>query len=95
MMNQDRVILIKGDHTKWYEQAIFIMNKNVPANKIPVDFVAEAEKIINGRAGGAATLPSREKRAGKGSGSFDLFMNVLMLLGCLALAGVMAYSYFS
>jgi hypothetical protein len=42
----ERVILIKGDATKWYNQAIFIVNQNTPATKMPVDFVAEAEKII-------------------------------------------------
>jgi len=42
----ERVILVKGDSTKWYNQAIFIVNKNMPATKMPVDFVAEAERII-------------------------------------------------
>jgi hypothetical protein len=47
MMGQtERVILVKGDATKWYNQAIFIVNKDIPATKMPVDFVAEAEKII-------------------------------------------------
>jgi len=44
---KERVVLIKGDATKWYEQAIFIVNKDIPPEDIPVDFVAEAEKIIN------------------------------------------------
>lgn len=42
----ERVILVKGDSTKWYNQAIFIVNQNTPATKMPVDFVAEAERII-------------------------------------------------
>jgi hypothetical protein len=42
----ERVILVKGDSTKWYNQAIFIVNQNTPATKMPVDFVAEAEMII-------------------------------------------------
>jgi len=42
----ERVILVKGDSTKWYNQAIFIVNQNMPAAKMPVDFVAEAERII-------------------------------------------------
>ena len=46
MTQTERVILIKGDSTQWYNQAIFIVNKNMPATKMPVDFVAEAEKII-------------------------------------------------
>ena len=43
----ERVILIKGDSTKWYNQAIFIVNQDTPKNEMPVNFVAEAEKIIN------------------------------------------------
>jgi hypothetical protein len=42
----ERVILVKGDSTKWYNQAIFIVNQNIPATKMPVDFIAEAERII-------------------------------------------------
>ena len=43
----ERVILVKGGDTKWYNQAIFIVNQNAPKEKIPIDFVAEAERIIN------------------------------------------------
>ncbi|MCL2873482.1 MAG: hypothetical protein FWE29_00965 [Defluviitaleaceae bacterium] len=44
---EDRIILVEGDNSKWYEQAIFIVRKNIPQSKVPVDFVAEAEKIVN------------------------------------------------
>jgi len=44
MEKKERVILIQGDDSKWYEQAIFIVNQNI--KEIPADFVAEAEKII-------------------------------------------------
>lgn len=47
MGQTERVILIKGDGTKWYNQAIFIVNQDTPKDKMPVDFVAEAERIIN------------------------------------------------
>ena len=43
----ERVVLVKGGGDKWYEQAIFIVNSNAPTNSMPVDFVAEAEKIID------------------------------------------------
>lgn len=43
----ERVILIQGDDSTWYEQVIFITNPQVPANAMPVDFVAQAEKIIS------------------------------------------------
>ena len=47
MTEQNKVVLINGDNSKFFDQAIFIVKKNVPENKIPVDFVAEAEKIIS------------------------------------------------
>ena len=47
MEKKERVILIKGDDSQWYEQAIFIVKPNTPKDKIPKDFVAEAEKIIH------------------------------------------------
>ncbi|MDR1690157.1 MAG: hypothetical protein LBS21_16365 [Clostridiales bacterium] len=43
----DRVVLIKGDNSKWYEQAIFIIKKGTEDSRLPVDFVLEAEKIID------------------------------------------------
>ena len=59
MGQTERVILIKGDGTKWYNQAIFIVNQDTPRNKMPVDFVAEAERIINSyMARGQKTAPS-------------------------------------
>ena len=42
----ERVVLVQGDADKWYEQAIFIVNP-AAEGKMPVDFVAEAEKIID------------------------------------------------
>jgi hypothetical protein len=44
---QNRVVLITGETSNFFEQAIFIVKKNIPENKVPVDFVAEAEKIIS------------------------------------------------
>ena len=46
MTEQNKVVLVNGDNSKFFDQAIFIVKKNIPDNKIPVDFVAEAEKII-------------------------------------------------
>ena len=43
----ERVVLVKGDATKWWEQAIFIVNPSAEAEEMPTDFVSEAEKIIN------------------------------------------------
>ena len=46
MQTNERVVVIKGDASKWYSQAVFIINPSAPADKIPMDFVAEAENII-------------------------------------------------
>jgi len=47
LTEQNKVVLINGDNSKFFDQAIFIVKKNIPENKIPVDFVAEAERIIS------------------------------------------------
>ena len=41
-----RVILITGDQSKWYEQAIFIVKKNAMNNYNALDIIAEAEMIM-------------------------------------------------
>jgi len=46
MQTNERVVVIKGDASKWYSQAVFIINPGTDPGKIPKDFVAEAENII-------------------------------------------------
>jgi len=46
MQTNEQVVVIQGDASKWYSQVVFIMNPNPGAEKTPMDFVAEAEKII-------------------------------------------------
>ena len=46
MLTNEKVIVVQGDASKWYSQAVFIMNQGPLAEKTPVDLVAEAEKII-------------------------------------------------
>ena len=46
MQTNEQVVVIQGDATKWYSQVVFIMNPAACGAKIPVDFVAEAEKIV-------------------------------------------------
>lgn len=43
MMGDRRVILIKGDCTKWYDEVIFIVKSNA---SVPQSPAAEAERII-------------------------------------------------
>ena len=47
MQTSDQVVVLQGDSTKWYSQAVFILNQSPQADPPPVDFVEEAEKIIN------------------------------------------------
>jgi len=44
-----KVVLVRGDKNKLYEQAIFILREGVAEENI--DFVKEAEKIINKQGG--------------------------------------------
>ena len=97
----ERVILVKGDATKWYEQAIFIVNTN--ADAMPVDFVAEAEKIISDYnlnnenkkpvSKNVVTSPvivkSRhyEHEVEKPS----IILGVLMLIACIAIVAIFTY----
>lgn len=47
MEDKKRVILIKGDQTKWFEQAIFILRSDIDKTAFPKNFAAEAQKIID------------------------------------------------
>ena len=105
MTTTERVILIQGDTNKWYEQAIFIVKPDI--KKIPTNIIDEAEQIIaaylvRNRKPLPANFPAtrahavdvteadadNKKRTRKGA---DIFMNVLMFLGCVALALVIVY----
>ena len=48
MDEKKKVILIKGNNSKWFEQAIFILKDPGEQKNVPKNFVEEAEKIING-----------------------------------------------
>jgi len=104
---EDRIILVEGDNSKWYEQAIFIVRKNIPQNKVPVDFVAEAEKIVNNyihrksnvqaytsaQAALTSAPPLKSKQSVKKKSGFDTFVNSVLFLGCIALLGILVYAW--
>jgi hypothetical protein len=111
----ERLILVKGDATKWYNQAIFIVNQNTPATKMPVDFVAEAERIIYNHVtkgkktkgvGPAAytspapalqappsnyNVPAMRTGTKKKVSKFDVILNIVMILACIAIIAVFVY----
>ena len=109
MGKRERVILIKGDSSKWYEQAIFIVNKNIPQENIPMDFVAEAESIINTyirksshtgpKVGVAYASPSSvrsiKSKSTRKNKKIDFVLNTLLALGCIFLASVIAFGLLS
>jgi len=97
----ERVILVKGDATKWYEQAIFIVNTN--ADTMPVDFVAEAEKIIsdyNLNGGNKETISQnvvtppvivRARQFEREAEKPSIILGVLMLVACIAIVAIFTY----
>jgi hypothetical protein len=105
MEQQNRVILINGDNSKWYEQAIFIVKKNIPETQVPVDFVVEAERVINaymtkkrrnGDDPGLLSHPSMEMDSVRSelvrrtrSMRLNIALNIVLLAGCLTLLGML------
>jgi len=101
----ERVILVKGDATKWYEQAIFIVNTN--ADTMPVDFVAEAEKIIsdynlsneNKRpvSKNVVTSPAivKAQQFKRDAEKPSIILGVLMLIACIAIVAIFTYGLLS
>lgn len=101
-----KVICINGDDTKLYEQVIFIMresNINKNDNKA-LDFVSEAEKIINGYVRQEeAVVKSENKEASlqvkngiqqiviRKSKYEDIIINTLILVSCLGLSFALLY----
>lgn len=90
MNGKKRVILISGDKTKWYEQAIFIVKPGADKGDIPTDFVAEAEKIINEYLKKNDTklgCPAQKQKRphAKHDNGLDFILNGAMFLSCLLL----------
>lgn len=103
-----RVILITGDKTKWYEQAIFIVKKNIQHTDVPLNFIDEAEKIIENYMLDKNTFLNQPEyaladsninkiiknkaRKPKRKSGFDFMLNITMLIGCSVIAGFLLYS---
>jgi hypothetical protein len=107
MKTSDRVILIKGDANKWYDQVIFIVNKDLPLEKMPKDFVQEAENIIRNyltkkhkqtglTKAYAAYAPLQDAKPAAAARPakkkrFDTLLNIIMLLSCVTIAAVFLF----
>jgi len=94
MKTSERVVVIKGNAANWYSQAVFILNPGVKAGDTPIDFVAEAEKIIfDYMAKKNGNIPPAEPPAPKAKKPFPLsfVLYVLMALACIGIAVAIGY----
>ncbi|MCL2373053.1 MAG: hypothetical protein FWC78_06590 [Defluviitaleaceae bacterium] len=94
MGKTERVILIKGDHKKWYNQAIFIINPATTKEQLPTDLVAEAEKIIANYMTKPPPAPNTvisAQQNNKKTKRLDFALNIIMMLICIAIVAVIVY----
>jgi len=103
---QKKVICIKADKNKDYEQIIFVMKDEAKAqamkDKGRLNFVMEAEKIISSKFDDGSIYKVQKKAVlEKGDGvtrlvikqssTFDIVLNVAMMVGCLFLIGALLF----
>jgi|GEM_PF-6067436 len=112
-MENKRIVLLNGDSSSWFEQAIIIvkdgqMRDGFEGGRPTPSLVEQAERIVNGynpfkayqkfapKAVSGGTKPqaagtgnsAQPRKSAKGS-SFDTFLNVVVLVSCVVLAGVL------
>ena len=94
MQTSERVVVIKGNASNWYSQVVFILNPGIQASQAPIDFVAEAEKIIHDYMAkkNGDTMPSIQP-GGKAKKRFPLgvLLYILMGLACVGMAAVIGF----
>jgi hypothetical protein len=100
-----RVVLITGNQSKWYEQAIFVIRKDAGRKPPPKDFVREAESIIDNYMRtldksdddfpttllpvNPAILDAPKPKQRKRS-NFDWVLNLTMLAACVVIFYILA-----
>ncbi|MCL2576123.1 MAG: hypothetical protein FWE33_06790 [Defluviitaleaceae bacterium] len=103
--NNRKIVLLKGDKNKCYEQAIFILRPQMAAGG-EIDFVKEAERIINGESlqqklaekYGASNPNYLQKEVNKKDDgrppkrNLDAKLNVALVITGLVLISVFLYS---
>jgi len=100
-----RVILITGDHNKWYEQAIFIVKKNAMGAVVATDLIAEAEMIVNNYLGSSSPANTinynpepQPKQKGKVTEKqrtrFDTVINMTIILAAIGLLVLLSRAVF-
>lgn len=106
-MSENKVILVKGDSSKWYEQAFFVLRTTTPKNAIPTDFAFEAEKIINAYMDNSISnqntqqinnnkteIVEKTKNKSKNKDKFNFYLNVIMLVSCISLLITMTIYFY-
>ena len=91
-----RVVLVQGDKNKLYEQAIFILRAG--AQEGHIDFVKEAERIINGPYVNAAyanamthtaAQPARRPAVGRKKSKTDIILNFALFATGIAIVALL------
>ena len=103
--NNRKIVLLKGDSNKCYEQAIFILRPQaVGMAAAEIDFVKEAERIIGGETlqrqlaekyEQNAQKPPKNKKDGKEKppkSSFDKKLNIALLITGLVMVASLVYN---
>ncbi len=89
-----KIIMVDGKQSEWYEKAIFIMRGDINTENKKVDFVKEAEKIINSymiknsyiSEKSSSIIKSREtKKSGLSNRELNIILNVALILSLILL----------
>jgi len=98
--DKKQVIMIRGDNSEFYEQVIFILRPQKIKKLQEIDFVSEAQKIINNymaqKYNNTTTPQVNEKvkvQSSKKNREIDKILNICIVLCCILL-GTVLYFYF-
>ncbi|MCL2397794.1 MAG: hypothetical protein FWC93_06970 [Defluviitaleaceae bacterium] len=89
-----KVVLVKGDKNKGYEQAIFILRAD--GRESGIDFVREAERIINGQCSKIAEMPPAvavHKKRAKSGPRFDIKLSLALAVAGAALLALFFFNF--
>ena len=96
-----KIIMVDGKQSEWYEKAIFIMRSDINTENKKVDFVKEAEKIINSYmvknsyiSESSSLVKSKEiKKRGLSNKELNIILNIALILSLILLA-ITVYNVF-
>ena len=88
-----KVVLVRGDKSKFYEQAIFILRAEAVESQI--DFVKEAEKIINAsyKPAAAAFSSTQNQKRPKRSLRANVALNLALLVTGVAILALLFLNF--